>query len=179
MNAKFFTWMWIHMSSFIHSNLLILFHHLILFLFLLLKIWDIIVLWASLRAQMVKTSIQETRNRSLGREDPLEEGMATHSSVLAWRIPWSEESVGLQSMGSMSCWFLLYYNQYDKTVLFFFITKNSFRSWVFSFYILWICIIPDLIPAINYLPVWATLQQGKIRRYGITWFILISDTVIR
>ena len=37
--------------------------------------------------------------RSLGREDPLEEGMATHSSILAWRIPWTEESGGLQSMG--------------------------------------------------------------------------------
>ena len=38
--------------------------------------------------------------RSLGREDPLEEGMATHSSILAWRIPWTEEPGGLQSMGS-------------------------------------------------------------------------------
>ena len=38
--------------------------------------------------------------RSLGREDPLEEGMATHSRILAWRIPWTEESSGLQSMGS-------------------------------------------------------------------------------
>ena len=38
--------------------------------------------------------------RSLGQEDPLEEGMATHSSVLAWRISWTEESGGLQSMGS-------------------------------------------------------------------------------
>jgi len=37
--------------------------------------------------------------RSLGREDPLEEGMATHSSVLAWRIPWTEAPGGLQSMG--------------------------------------------------------------------------------
>ena len=37
--------------------------------------------------------------RSLGREDPLEEGRATHSSVLAWRIPWTEELGGLQSMG--------------------------------------------------------------------------------
>ena len=36
----------------------------------------------------------------LGREDPLEEGMATHSSILAWRIPWTEEPGGLQSMGS-------------------------------------------------------------------------------
>ena len=37
--------------------------------------------------------------RSLGREDPLEKGMATHSSVLAWRIPWTEEPGGLQSIG--------------------------------------------------------------------------------
>ena len=43
---------------------------------------------------------QETRVPSLGREEPLEEGMATHSSILAWRIPWTEEPGGLQSMGS-------------------------------------------------------------------------------
>ena len=40
------------------------------------------------------------RVRSLGREDPLEEGMATHSSILAWEIPWTEEPGGLQSVGS-------------------------------------------------------------------------------
>ena len=44
--------------------------------------------------------IQETWVRSLGREDPLEKEMATHSSILAWRIPWTEEPSGLQSMGS-------------------------------------------------------------------------------
>ena len=38
--------------------------------------------------------------QSLGQEDPLEKGMATHSSILAWRIPWTEEPGGLQSMGS-------------------------------------------------------------------------------
>ena len=43
---------------------------------------------------------QEARVRSLGQEDPLEEGMATHSSILAWRIPWTEEPGGLQSIGS-------------------------------------------------------------------------------
>ena len=43
---------------------------------------------------------QETLVRSLGQEDPLEEGMATHSSILAWRIPWTEEPGGLQSIGS-------------------------------------------------------------------------------
>ena len=44
--------------------------------------------------------IQETQVRSLGREDPLEKGMATHFSILAWRIPWTEEPGGLQSIGS-------------------------------------------------------------------------------
>ena len=42
----------------------------------------------------------ETWVQSLGREDPLEKGMATHSSILAWRIPWTEEPDGLQSVGS-------------------------------------------------------------------------------
>ena len=42
---------------------------------------------------------EETQVRSLGQEDPLEEGMATHSSILAWRIPWAKESGGLQSIG--------------------------------------------------------------------------------
>ena len=45
-------------------------------------------------------AMQETRVRSLGQEDPLEEGMATQSSILAWRIPRTEEPGGLQSMGS-------------------------------------------------------------------------------
>ena len=44
--------------------------------------------------------MEETRVRSLDWEDPLEEGMATHSSILAWRIPWTEEPGGPQSMGS-------------------------------------------------------------------------------
>ena len=60
--------------------------------------------WASLVAQLVKNlpAIRETWVRSLGWEDPLEEGMATHSSLLAWRIPWIEEPGGLQSMGLQS-----------------------------------------------------------------------------
>ena len=44
---------------------------------------------------------QETQVQSLGQEDPLEEGTATHSSVLAWRIPWTEEPGGLPSMGTL------------------------------------------------------------------------------
>ena len=49
--------------------------------------------WASLLAQMVKNlpEMRETGIRSLGLEDPLEKGMTTHSSILAWRIPWTEE----------------------------------------------------------------------------------------
>ena len=57
---------------------------------------------ASFVAQTVKNlpAMQETQVQSLGREDPLEKGMATHSTTLARRIPWTEEPSGLQSMGS-------------------------------------------------------------------------------
>ena len=57
--------------------------------------------WASLVAQTVKSlpTVWETRVQSLGWEDPLEKEMATHSSILAWKIPWTEEPGGLQSMG--------------------------------------------------------------------------------
>ena len=53
-------------------------------------------------AQLVKnpSAMQETWVQALAWEDSLEKGMATHSSVLAWRIPWTEEPGGLQSMGS-------------------------------------------------------------------------------
>ena len=56
----------------------------------------------SLMAEVVKNlpTIQETQVRSLGQEDPLEKGMATHSSILAWKIPWTEEPGGPQSMES-------------------------------------------------------------------------------
>ena len=51
---------------------------------------------------MVKhpSAMQETQVQSLGQKDPLEKGTATHSSILAWEIPWTEEPGGLQSMGS-------------------------------------------------------------------------------
>ena len=57
---------------------------------------------AFLVAQMVKylPAMQETQVQPLGWEDPLEKGMATHSSILVWRIPWAEEPGRLQSMGS-------------------------------------------------------------------------------
>ena len=58
-------------------------------------------LWASLVVQTVKhlSAVLETGARSLGEEDPLEKEMATYSSTLAWKIPWTEEHDGLQSMG--------------------------------------------------------------------------------
>ena len=57
--------------------------------------------WASLVAQTVKNLrvVQEIWVRSLCQKDPLEEGVATYSSILAWRIPWTKEPGGLQSMG--------------------------------------------------------------------------------
>ena len=53
-------------------------------------------------AQMVKNTpaTQDTQVQTLGQEDPLEKGMATHSNILAWRIPWTEEPGGLLFMGS-------------------------------------------------------------------------------
>ena len=58
----------------------------------------------SLVIQTVKRlpTMRETKARSLGREDPLEKEMATHSSILAWKIPWTEEPDGLQSTGWQS-----------------------------------------------------------------------------
>ena len=58
-------------------------------------------LWTSLMAQTVKClpTMRETWVQSLGWEDPLEKEMATHSSILAWKIPWTEELGRLQSMG--------------------------------------------------------------------------------
>ena len=59
-------------------------------------------LGASLVAQMVKnlSAVQETWVQSLVQEDPLEKGMATYSSILAWSIPWTEDPGGLQSLGA-------------------------------------------------------------------------------
>ena len=56
---------------------------------------------ASLVAQTIKNlpAMRETWARSLGWEDPLEKGTATHSSILTWRMPWTEEPGGLESMG--------------------------------------------------------------------------------
>ena len=68
-----------------------------IFFFLILKEY-----FRNMVAQMVKNppAMQETQIKFLGQEDPLEKEMATHSSILAWEIPWAEELGGLQSTGS-------------------------------------------------------------------------------
>ena len=67
-----------------------------------LTCWTLHYFRASLVAQLVKNlpAVQETWVQSLGWKDPLEKEMATHSSILAWKISWTEESCGLQFMGS-------------------------------------------------------------------------------
>ena len=67
-------------------------------------VYTVLYSWSFLGAQLVKNSpaMPETWVQSLGWEDPLEKKMATHSSILTWRIPWTDESGGLQSMGSQS-----------------------------------------------------------------------------
>ena len=62
---------------------------------------DYSLLWAPQVVQWVKNSpaMQKMQVQSLGQEDPLDKGMAVHSSILAWRIPWIEERGGLQSLG--------------------------------------------------------------------------------
>ena len=54
---------------------------------------------SAVKSLPVMQKAQETQVPSLGREDPLEKGMASHSSILAWRLPWTEELGGLQSTG--------------------------------------------------------------------------------
>ena len=67
-----------------------------------IKKWNKAGLKASLVVQTVKSlpAVQKTQVLSLGQKDPLEKEMATHSSILAWKIPWTEEHGKLQSMGS-------------------------------------------------------------------------------
>ena len=74
----------------------------------------------SLVAQMLKRlpTMQETQVQSLGWEDPLEKEMATHSSILAWKISWTEERGGLQSMGSQRVGHNRVTNTYLLTLLY-------------------------------------------------------------
>ena len=98
--------------------------------------------WASLVVQTAKhlPIMWEIWVRSLSREDPLEKGMAIHSSILAWRTPWTEEPGRLQSMGSQRIWHDYTTNTLNlssnifSTVMFFYITLNiDFSKNFFSF----------------------------------------------
>ena len=83
-------------------NCLILFNpHNYPVMIILLTLFSRRVCWASLVAQLVKnlSAMWETWVRFLGWEDPLERGMANHSSILAWRIPWTVQSMGSQRVG--------------------------------------------------------------------------------
>ena len=86
------------MSKFYRCNLFKIDSPLNIFL----SYYSLPILGTFLVAQMVKhlSTMQETQVRSLGQEDLLEKEMATHSSTLAWKIPWTQEPGGLQSMGS-------------------------------------------------------------------------------
>ena len=93
------TVLFLHVFSYINDIILYVFHVFSNFIYIYKRYY---ITWASLVAQRVKNlpAMRETGVGSLGREDPLEKGMATHSSIVAWRIPWTEELGGLQSMGS-------------------------------------------------------------------------------
>ena len=85
---------------------------------------DLLQLRTSLVVQTVKNlpAMQETWVQSLGQEDPLEKGMATHSSILVWRIPWTEEPDRLQSMGSQRVG-----RDWRTNTFHFFITAKGYR----------------------------------------------------
>ena len=105
-----------YLFLFLFSILFLFIFYLFLFLFYFYLFYFYFLFWASLVAQRLKRlpGIQETWVRSLGRENPLEKEMATHSSTLAWRIPWREETGRLQSMGSQILfYFYLFYITYS------------------------------------------------------------------
>ena len=93
-----------HLTCFQEPNYLSIYIYLYLSIYLSIYIYIYkiyVYIWASLVAQLVKTlpAMQETQVWSLGWEDPLEKEMATHSNILAWRIPWTDEPGRLQSRG--------------------------------------------------------------------------------
>ena len=106
--------------------------------------------WASLGAQMVKNppAMQETWVKFLGQEDPLAKGMATHSSILAWRIPWIEKPGRLQALGLQrvrhywvaNTFTFIYFYIYRKLWV---LTNNS--NLVFSLFQLWETQIPEAL----------------------------------
>ena len=120
-------------------------------------IWQKPTQFCSLVAQSVKNlpAVQETRVQSLGWEDPLEKEMATHSSILAWKISWTEESGGLQSMGSQS----VGHDWATNTYLY-----NSVKQFSFNLKIIFFCLF--------YIPEWNECFGGWGRTRKTTCFFL-------
>ena len=121
-------------------------------------------LWASLVAQRLKClpAVWETWVQSLGREDPLEKEMAIHSSILVWRIPWTEEFGGLQSTGrkeSDTTERLHFHYLHQPNLYVTFTTSGAlscgaFHLWIWVHYIEWIfkCSMEFLLVTLRSLP---------------------------
>ena len=124
---------------------------------------------ASLVAQLLKNlpAMQKTWVWSLGWEDPLGEGMATHSSILAWRIPWTEEPVGLQSMGSQRVrqdWEIKTGYAFNGTLHEVTSSKSENFSWIFLIFHLYFYLFSWLEFGFPILPL--------IFPHCVYWFVL-------
>ena len=134
--------------------------------------WNLVLSFTgvSLVAQMVKNppAMQETLVWSLGQEDPLDKEMATHSSTLAWRIPWMEKPGGLQSMGSQTV-------RHNCVTNFSFSTFLSFTSCGFYLPKLQIIYKMDKIEA----PIWLNCFECKITQRVSLWkFIFARASIV-
>jgi len=123
-------------------------------------------LMSSLVAQLVKNrpAKWETWIRSLGWEDPLEEGMETHSSVLAWKIPWTEEPDGLLSMGSQ---------RIDTTEFSFFFFDVWFCFiYLFSFFVIYKIIFLFIIFLLYYIVLvlpYMDMNPPRVYTCSLSW----------
>ena len=115
------------------------------------------VKWVSLMAQMVKRlpAMPETWVQSLGREDPLEKEMATHSSTLAWKIPWMEEPGRLPSTGS----------------------QRVGHDWVTL--LTYICKVLSAVSETLYVPMLAFINYCKFLLYPLCFYLHWQDSLIK
>ena len=107
--------------------------------------------------------MQETQAWSLDKEDPLEKGMATHSSILSWRIPWTEETGGLQSMGSQKVrhdWVTFTHSLIQVVIIFKIKIQNP--QWISH------CLLA--LPALSLLPFKGKLFEGVVHMHYFPTF---------
>ena len=136
----------------------------------------------SLVAQRLKClpAMRETWVQSLGWEDPLEKGMATHSSILAWRIPWREEPGGLQSMGSQRVrhdWAISFHFSMPSDIYIYIGFHTSFRI-IFFYFLLKTPL--EFWPGLHWISrsLWIELTSHNInssisRRWGVSPWICV------